>query len=216
MSPRSARALRGRGGEDPAAALRDLLIDTAERLLTERPAGTLTTREIARAAGVSDGVLYNYFSDKNELIVTALVRRYVRLIQRFDADLPEAGTSTVEENLLVFGRRAVQLHLDGLPIAISLLPAHDLLHRFIDQVHREPEGPQIFAHRMIDYLTAEQELGRVPKGDLEGITTLFVGAVLVLALTSLMGARPGEPAEQVPAAVHALLYGLMHQDEPER
>lgn len=65
MSPRRAKATLGRVGTDPATALREHLVDTAERLLAEKQVGAITTREIARAAGVSDGVLYNYFADKD-------------------------------------------------------------------------------------------------------------------------------------------------------
>ena len=203
--------MRGRGGDDPAAALRDLLVDTAERLLAERQVAALTTREIARAAGVSDGVLYNYFSDKNELIVTAMVRRYGRMVARFDAELPAPGSGTVEDNLLIFERRVLELHMTGLPIVAGLLPTPDLLQRFVEGVHSQPEGPQLFAHRIIEYLQGEQELGRLPAGDLEAPTTMLAGSAMILALTSLMGMHPGDPAEQLPGVVRTLLYGLTHQ-----
>ncbi len=100
MSPRRARAVSGLDG-DPATALREHLIDVAERLLSERQVSAITTRDIARTAGVSDGVLYNYFADKNDLLLTALVRRYGRIVARFEADLPQPGTATVEAH----GRR---------------------------------------------------------------------------------------------------------------
>src|SRR5690349_17179224 len=98
MSPRRANATRGRVTDDPATALREHLIDTAEQLLTQRHVGAITTREIARSAAVSDGVLYNYFADKHELLLAALVRRYTQVLSRFEADLPQAGTGTVEAN----------------------------------------------------------------------------------------------------------------------
>ncbi|HVB64884.1 MAG TPA: TetR/AcrR family transcriptional regulator, partial [Nitrolancea sp.] len=94
MSPRSAKAVRGRHDEDPSAALRELLITTAEQLLVEGQVADITTRDIARAAGVSIGVLYNYFASKNDLLVTALVRRVQRSVAQFDTDLPEPGTAT--------------------------------------------------------------------------------------------------------------------------
>src|SRR5262249_61477702 len=75
MSPRWAKATRGRAGNDPATALREHLINTAEKLLTEKQAGAITTREIARAAGVADGVLYNHFADKHDLILAAPIPR---------------------------------------------------------------------------------------------------------------------------------------------
>ena len=84
--------MRGRVGDDPATALRELLVDSAEKLLAERQVSSITTRDIARAAGVSDGVLYNYFANKNDLLVAALMRRYAGLVSGFDADLPAPGS----------------------------------------------------------------------------------------------------------------------------
>ena len=58
--------LRGAGdGQN----LREHLIATAERLISSRGTAALTVREIAREAGVADGVLYNYFDGKEEIFL---------------------------------------------------------------------------------------------------------------------------------------------------
>ncbi len=44
--------------------LREYLIATAARLIGQRGSAGLAVREIAREAQVADGVLYNYFEDK--------------------------------------------------------------------------------------------------------------------------------------------------------
>src|SRR4051812_14070250 len=121
MSPRRAKAVSDRAEDDPAAALRALLIDAAERLLAERQVAAITTRDIARAAGVSDGVLYNYFADKNELLLAALVQRYGRVAARFDVDLPTPGSATVEANLAAYARAALDLITEILPVAAGLI-----------------------------------------------------------------------------------------------
>jgi AcrR family transcriptional regulator len=69
MSPRSARALAGREG-DAGVLLREHLLDTADRLLAQGDVATITARALARAADVSDGVLYNHFADKNDVLLT--------------------------------------------------------------------------------------------------------------------------------------------------
>ena len=69
MSPRRASALRGGDAQD----LRGYLIATAARLIGERGTGALTVRDIAREAQVADGVLYNYFEDKEDLLANALL-----------------------------------------------------------------------------------------------------------------------------------------------
>lgn len=68
---------------DPATALREHLVESAGKLLSERQISAITTRDTTLSAGVSDGVLYNYFGDKNELLLAALLRRYQSVVERF-------------------------------------------------------------------------------------------------------------------------------------
>ncbi len=208
MSPRRARAVASRLGDDPATALREHLIDTAERLLAERHVSAITTRDIARAAEVSDGVLYNYFADKNDLLLSALVRRYGGVLARFGAGLPRPGTATVEENLHTYARALLDLHAHALPIAAGLLTELPLLHRFIDAIHREPFGPHLILEPIADYLTGEERLGRLAAADVEAATTLLFGATIMLALSILMGRSPEDVAQQLPSIVRTLLRGL--------
>src|SRR6266542_3329323 len=209
MSPRRAHAVRGRAGHDPGAALREHLIDTAERFLSERQVSAITTRDIARTAGVSDGVLYNYFADKNDLLLTALVRRYGRIVARFEADLPQPGTATVEENLGAHARAMLDLQADALPIAAGLITEPALLRQLIDAIHREPLGPQRILHHVAGYIVGEQRLGRLPAVDVEAATTLLFGATIMLAFTNLMGGASREDlARQLPAVVGTLVRGL--------
>ncbi len=208
MSPRRARAVSGLDG-DPATALREHLIDVADRLLSERQVSAITTRDIARTAGVSDGVLYNYFADKNDLLLTALVRRYGRIVARFEADLPQPGTATVEENLGAHARAMLDLQADALPIAAGLITEPALLRQFIDAIHREPLGPQRILHHVAGYIAGEQRLGRLPAVDVEAATTLLFGATIMLAFTNLMGGASREDlARQLPAVVGTLVRGL--------
>jgi len=209
MSPRWAKATRGRAGDDPATALRQHLIDTAEKLLTEKQVGAITTREIARAAGVSDGVLYNHFADKHDLILAALVRRYAEVLGRFDTDLPQPGTATVESNLVRYAEAALDLVTQALPMAAGLMSEPVLLHRFMAELHREPFGPQRLRQPLADYIAAEQRLGRLGDFPAEAAVTLILGPVIMLGFTELVGgARRPAVVASIPDIVRTLLQGI--------
>jgi AcrR family transcriptional regulator len=211
MSPRRAKAIAGRVGDDPAAALRELLIDAAERLLAQAQISAITTRDIARAAGESDGVLYNYFPGKTDLLLAALLRRYEGILARFESGLPKAGEGTVEGNLAAFARAGLVLQADAFPSLAGLMTEPVLLHRLLDEIHRQPFGPQITEERLTEYLRAEQRLGRIPEDvDATAATSLLMGAILLLALTGHMtqtAAREGL-AGQIHPIVAALIRGL--------
>jgi len=215
MSPRRAKAVTGRVGDDPATALREHLIHAAEQLLAQRQVSTITTREIARTAGVSDGVLYNYFADKYDLLLAALLRRYQRLADRFAAVLPEPGTGTVAGNLRAFAEASLAFQADLLPMGVGLISEPALLHRFMETIHADLHGPQQNQSRLGGYLLAEQRLGRLPADvDPVAAATLLTGACLNFAIAGLVmpdGVRP-DPAAALPAAVETLLRGLRPMD----
>ncbi len=210
MSPRRAHAVRGRAGHDPGAALREHLIDTAEKLLAERQVSSITTRDIARTAGVSDGVLYNYFADKHELVVAALVRRYAVLMVRFDTGLPAPGTGTVEENLTAYAVASLDLVAETLPVAAGLMSEPALLHRFIAAIHQEPFGPHRMRQPIADYLAGEKRLGRLGDVDVDAALALVMGPAIMLGFTELMSGTPrAELTEEFHRIVHTLLAGLL-------
>jgi len=56
------------------AARRDQILDAAATVFAERGFHPTTIREIARAAGVADGTIYNYFENKTALLFGILDR----------------------------------------------------------------------------------------------------------------------------------------------
>jgi AcrR family transcriptional regulator len=74
------------------AARREQLLVAGVRLLDERPFDGVSTEEIARAAGVSKGLLYHYFPTKKDFLVAAIERGQDELAELTapDPDLPPA------------------------------------------------------------------------------------------------------------------------------
>ena len=54
---------------------RQNIICATERLLQTHGLARLTTREIAREAGVTEGLIYHHFKDKAELILEVVEQR---------------------------------------------------------------------------------------------------------------------------------------------
>jgi AcrR family transcriptional regulator len=72
----SATPVRGRL---PAAERRTAIVEAALRVFGERSYRAATTAEIARAAGVSEPILYRHFAGKRELYVACLEAMFSRL-----------------------------------------------------------------------------------------------------------------------------------------
>jgi AcrR family transcriptional regulator len=194
MAPRSAAILRhGDGGR----SLRDHLITTAERLISAGGTVGLTVRAIAREAGVADGVLYNHFTDKEELLANAL-HAHVRTVERGLGELPEPGAGTVEAGLRAYLAYGLALHQAILPAFIGLFAQPAVLARFAD-LGRHGE---LWRDRLTRYLHDERDLGRLaPDAPVDAVAAMIVGVCHETVLSALdphgATATPRPTAESV-------------------
>ncbi|MFD0691473.1 TetR/AcrR family transcriptional regulator [Actinomadura fibrosa] len=204
MSPRRAAALRG--GD---RTLREHLIGTAERLIAERGTAGLTVRTIAREAGVADGVLYNHFADKEELLALAL-RAHAVAVRRGLPALPVPGEGTVEANLRAHIEHGTALHARLLPALAGLVGRPEVLARFAAL-----DDPDVnWRDRLGAYLRAERDLGRLPAdARVDAATAMIVGVCHEPVLSALLGggdagaARSASPG-MIDDLVATVLYGL--------
>ncbi|WP_415950656.1 TetR/AcrR family transcriptional regulator [Streptomyces sp. KLOTTS4A1] len=197
MSPRKAAALPDGGN------LRDHLIATAERVIAERGTVGLTVRAIAREAAVADGVLYNHFADKEELLAHAL-SAHVRKAEQGLGSLPEPGTGTVEDNLKAYAVYGFALHRAILPALTGFVAQPKVLARFAE---RRETGEE-WRDRLGGYLRAERDLGRLPSdARTDAAARVIVGACHETVISALFDERI--PAQPAPEAVDELVAVVM-------
>ena len=209
MSPRRAKVL---GGETSPGALRRHLIAVTQHLLAAHGAAALTTRQIAREAQVADGVLYNHFAGKDDLVLTAMAERAGELVDAFQAAVPEPGSGTLEGNVATLTRAALDMQAGLLPLVTGLLGRPDLFHGFFATFHAGL-GPQATFAATVEYLQAEQALGRAADDvDAAAVTELMFGACQLRTIMTV--AATGTPtvtaerAGDLEAVVAALLRAL--------
>ena len=116
--------------DDSGQNLRDYLIETAARMIDQRGSAGLAVRDIAREAKVADGVLYNYFEDKEDLLVHALLAHVGNVMASAPRLLPPPGEGTVAENLRVFIDGGLANLLRVTPAFAGLISQPKVLTRF--------------------------------------------------------------------------------------
>jgi AcrR family transcriptional regulator len=92
----------------PAAERRQALIETAIRVFSDGSYRGTTTAEIARAAGVSEPILYRHFSSKRELYLAALDHVWRRARESWEDVL--SSTGNVAEAFAAMGAGHVSVH----------------------------------------------------------------------------------------------------------
>ncbi len=196
--------------------LREYLIATAARLIGERGSAGLAVRDIAREAQVADGVLYNYFEDKEDLLAHALLA-HVGGVMQAAPQMPAAGTGSVADNLRLFIDRGLETLARVAPAFAGLLSQPRVLSRFHAMVggdaafvggEREagraepgpaPDGPRGLPDVLRGYLLAEQRLGRIDQAaDVDAAVTLIVGTIHGEILPRVMFAPPGHQVAAEP------------------
>ena len=116
--------------DDSGQNLRDHLIETAARMIDQRGSAGLAVRDIAREARVADGVLYNYFDDKEDLLVHALLAHVGNVMASAPRLLPPPGEGAVADNLRGFIDGGIANLLRVTPAFAGLLSQPKVLTRF--------------------------------------------------------------------------------------
>lgn len=81
--------------EQVAQLRRTQIVTAAIKVFAERGFHRTTIRHIAKAAGVADGTIYNYFEDKTALLLAILDS--LNESERRDADLAQAVTTDIRQ-----------------------------------------------------------------------------------------------------------------------
>lgn len=78
-------------------AKKDQILDAATAVIAQNGFQKTTVRQIAQRAGVADGTIYNYFKNKNALLVELVER----LSQREMADIAQAQAETLDAETFI-------------------------------------------------------------------------------------------------------------------
>jgi AcrR family transcriptional regulator len=181
MSPRKPAVLRGDGQN-----VREYLIVTAARMIDERGSAGLSVRDIAREAQVADGVLYNYFEDKEDLLAHALLA-HVGTVMNAAPRLPPAGTGTVAENLRLFIDTGLATLTRVVPAFAGLISQPNVLKRF----HAMVGGDAAFAG---EAATGDGKAGPAAEAAAQGGETAADGGTGVGAESEADEGQAGLPA----------------------
>ncbi len=188
------------------------LIRATERLLRRDGLALVTTRKIAREAGVAEGALYHHFGDKAGLLY-AVVQQSMGGFREVLESLPlQVGQRTVCENLEHVLQAAFDFQFKIVPIVCSLYADQSLLARTREILSERGIGPQCSVAVLTVYLQAEQRLGRVAVGIApQSAAGLLLASGFHMAMLDHLLAREVTPAaarQRLRETVRTLLAGL--------
>jgi AcrR family transcriptional regulator len=138
---------------------RQNILDAVQRLIETGGFMRLTTKEIAREAGVAEGTLFKYFRTKEDLCLAVVLENAPRFRETVAQMQP--GKHTVAGNLEDLALAAIRFSEKLIPLGVTLLADMALLERHRDAMQGRQNPPQEVFNLIATYIDAEQRLGRV-------------------------------------------------------
>jgi AcrR family transcriptional regulator len=193
------------------AARRAQILDAATQVFAAKGFSRATIHDIAQAARIADGTIYNYFANKTDLLFGLLDR--LNDTERRPLSLAQAANAPYVDFFRAYLRERVE----------ALWSNADLLRAVLPELLANPElraryYGDVIAPTMAlgeDAFRALIAHGQMRELDVPLTTRILAGAVLGLMVMQLLGDETlAERWREIPAALSALvLPGLTPEDE---
>jgi TetR/AcrR family fatty acid metabolism transcriptional regulator len=166
------------------AARRNQILDAATRVFADKGFHRATIREVARAAGVADGTIYNYFENKTALLLGILDR--LNETERRRDDLARSADMDVES----FVKGYLKHRFEVLTQA-----GFDVFHVLLSEILANRELRDLYYRQVVEptfaiaetYLQRWVDRGAVRPLDTQLATRALAGMVLGVLMLRLMG-----------------------------
>lgn len=186
------------------------ILDVARSLFLQEGAKA-STRAIAKMAGISEAVIFQRFSTKEDLFFAAMVPPEAQLEAIFNI---QVGQKQVTANLNEISFQIVAYFREVMPVFLSLVshPAFEM-HTFM-QRHTMPAIR--INQKLMEYLNAEADLGRVRRDDVATAAAILLSHLHNLALSETLSARQlSDTKLAISDAITLLWKGLAPQSNFE-
>lgn len=187
------------------------LVAAALALAAKRSPAEITTGDLARAVGISQGAVFKHFASKEALWLAVLNEVSTTLTSRLTAAAAPTATLSALDAL----RAVFMAHVD-------FVMAYPGVPRVIFQELQSPTDTALKAsvrHLLKDYrqvlqtllLQANKEQGLEPDFDLDAAAVLFIGAVQGLVMQALISGHVADIARQAPGVFALYQRGLLRR-----
>jgi AcrR family transcriptional regulator len=178
------------------------LLDAARRVFVEQGFGA-STKEIARQAGVSEGVIFQRFATKEDLFFAAMIPPSVDL-DRLLKHSRCTGRALLEK--LTFAM--IDYFRETLPVLLPLM-SHPAF-RFEEFAKRHPDSPMLLLRRqLVEFFVRERQAGRIGPVDPGAAALLVWSTAHAIPFFERLGAHGGQfEAGIVRSMVRCLWDGL--------
>jgi AcrR family transcriptional regulator len=194
------------------------ILDVARRLFAARGFHDANIDDICREAGIARGTLYQYFENKDAVmleVMNQLCERVGAVLEARPPIIPIKGANQAPVELIVgFCRKRLRQLLDAVfidepALRLILVDARGL-NGAVDEIIARID--KIILKSMEADLRTAQELRLMRKGNVKLMARYILGGVEKMVLTALSLDEPIDLDAIVNVAIELELFGLLHED----
>lgn len=183
------------------------ILRAAEKLMHSRGLSGVTTREISKQVGCSEGALYVHFKGRLELLLAMLDESLPGMLTPLEALRESVGSGSPRDNLVRAVTGIFKFHQRIVSRSAGLFAEPELLMAYRNSLRHEGKGPHLSMGVLEEYIVSEQRLGRVDSNiDAKLAAYLLIASSFFRAFNEQFFGKPMQPmwntfVEQVVAAV---------------
>ena len=191
-------------------ARRNQILDAAAAVFAEKGFHRAATKEIARAAGVSEGTIYNYFDSKADLLIGIMTR--LAEMEHLNEELTQALQGDARDFLVAIFRHRMGLIQQNDEMVQAIMP-----EMLVNPALRERFYQQFMRPTMTlfeQYIQARIELGHIRPLNVPLTVRAVQGMFVGLLVLRILGDEPLLSGwDELPEVLATLIFdGLSPRD----
>lgn len=173
---------------------RSAILRAAEKLMHARGLSGVTTRQISKEVGCSEGALYVHFKGRLELLLAMLEESLPTMLQPLQALQESVGRGSAQGNLVQALDGIFKFHQRVIPATAGLFAEPELLAAYRTSLKRQGKGPHLSMRVLADYIRSEQRLGRIDShADANHAASLIMSSSFFRAFVEQFFGAPMQP-----------------------
>lgn len=170
------------------------ILRAAEKLMHSRGLSGVTTRQIAKEVGCSEGALYVHFKGRLDLLLAMLEESLPGMLKPLGALRESVGSGSPQENLMRAVGAIFKFHQRIVSASAGLFAEPELLTAYRNSLRHEGKGPHLSMGVLEEYIVSEQRLARIDsKVDAKLAAYLLMASSFFRAFNEQFFGKPMQP-----------------------
>ncbi|MGY4100422.1 TetR/AcrR family transcriptional regulator [Nocardia sp. R16R-3T] len=174
-----ARSTRGQRGR-PSTGVRESVVVAAQEILVEAGVARLSTKEVAKRAGVAESSIFYHFGDRMGLL-QAVIQRHLRPVKDVLGEVAEQ--QGLRAGLVALLEALEEFFWDAIPVLAAVQSDVELRAKFAQRSRELDIGPHRAVDAVVTHLSMQHTDSEISETvDLRAAALLLVGAAHQRAL----------------------------------